>query len=132
MTNKRIFVAFAIEDEKTKILFTGQAKNERVPFDFVDMSVKEPWDTQWKTNCRSRIKGCDGVIVLVSKNLRNATGALWEIKCSKEEGIPAMGIYIGGAGVLDKPAEMQGIVCKTWTWENVKGFCELLERSKYV
>jgi hypothetical protein len=43
MTNKRVFVAFVIEDETTKNLFTGQAKNENVPYDFVDISVKEPW-----------------------------------------------------------------------------------------
>jgi len=132
MANKRVFVAFAIEDEKTKILFTGQAKNEKVPFDFTDMSVKSPWDSQWKTNCRSRIKGCDGVIVLVSKNLKSADGALWEVGCAKEEGIPIMGIYIGGATILDKPAELSGVICKSWTWDNVKSFCELLEPKKYV
>ena len=74
---KRIFVSFAIEDETTKNLFTGQAKNAKVPYEFVDMSVKQPWDEKWKTNCRTRIKGCDGMIVLVSKNLKNASGALW-------------------------------------------------------
>ena len=88
MANKRVFVAFAIEDQTTKILFTGQAKNKNVPYDFVDMSVKEPWDTQWKTNCRTKIKGCDGFITLISKNTKNATGQLWEINCAKEEKIP--------------------------------------------
>lgn len=70
MANKRVFVAFAIEDETTKILFTGQAKNAKVPYEFVDMSVKEPFDEKWKTNCRTRIKGCDGFIALVSKNTK--------------------------------------------------------------
>ena len=44
------------------------AKNRKSPFAFVDMSVKDPWDSQWKTNCRTKIKGCDGMIALVSKN----------------------------------------------------------------
>ena len=92
MANKRVFVAFAIEDQTTKILFTGQAKNKNVPYDFVDMSVKEPWDTQWKTNCRTKIKGCDGFIALISKNTKKATGQLWEINCAKEEKIPILGI----------------------------------------
>lgn len=126
MANKRVFVAFAIEDEITKILFTGQAKNKNVPYEFVDMSVKEPWDEKWKTNCRTRIKGCDGMIVLVSKNLKKADGALWEIKCGKEEGLKIMGIYIDGATFLDKPSEMNGITCKEWTWDNVKNFIESL------
>ncbi len=123
MANKRIFVAFAMEDVNIKILFTGQAKNERVPYDFTDMSVKNPWDSQWKTNCRSRIKGCDGMIVLVSKNLKNAAGAIWEINCAKEEKIPIIGIYIGGASIWDKPSDLNGIECYPWTWENVKKFC---------
>lgn len=59
---KRIFISFAIEDKKLRDILKGQAKNEKCPFGFVDMSVKQPWDSQWKTNCRSRIKGCDGVI----------------------------------------------------------------------
>lgn len=126
MANKRVFVAFAIEDEKTKILFTGQAKNKNVPYDFVDMSVKEPWDEKWKTNCRTRIKGCDGMIVLVSKNLKNADGARWEIKCGKDEKLKIMGIYIDGGTSSDKPTEMDGITCKEWTWDNVKNFIESL------
>lgn len=126
MANKRVFVSFAIEDEKTKNLFTGQAKNEKVPYDFVDMSVKEPWDEKWKTNCRTRIKGCDGVIVLVSKNLKKADGAIWEIKCAKEEKLKIMGIYIDGGTASDKPSEMDGIACKEWTWDNVKTFLDTL------
>lgn len=126
MANKRVFVAFAIEDEDVKILFTGQAKNKNVPYDFVDMSVKKPWDYQWKTNCRTKIKGCDGAFVLVSKNLRNASGALWEIDCIKEEGVPLRGVYIKGGTSSDKPASLYGVLGKEWTWENVKEFIEAL------
>jgi len=67
MNKKRVFVAFAIKDKTSKIFFTGMAKNARVPYEFVDMSVKEPWSSQWKTKCRTKIKGCHGMIVLVSK-----------------------------------------------------------------
>lgn len=126
MGKKRVFVAFAIEDEKTKILFTGQAKNANVPYEFVDMSVKQPWDSQWKTNCRTRIKGCDGMIILVSPNTKKADGQLWEIKCGKEEGLKQLGIYINGATVSDKPSEMFAITCKSWTWDNVKDFIDSL------
>lgn len=126
MANKRIFVAFAIEDETTKVLITGQAKNKNVPYDFVDMSVKQPWDSQWKTNCRTKIKGCDGAFVLVSKNLKNASGALWEIDCIKEEKVPLRGIYIKEATSSDKPDNLYGVLCKEWTWDNVKEFIDSL------
>lgn len=119
---KRIFVSFAIEDEKIKNLFTGQAKHDVVPYEFVDMSVKQPWDLEWKIKCRSRIKGCDGVIVLVTPNLKSASGAIWEINCAKEEQIPIRGIYADGGFFIHKPSEMAGILCETWTWTNVANF----------
>jgi hypothetical protein len=126
MANKRVFIAFAIEDETTKYLFTGQAKNKNVPYDFVDMSVKEPWDSQWKTNCRTRIKGCDGVIVLVTKNLKKADGAIWEIKCAKEEEIPILVVYCDGANFYDTPDELNGEKKVEWTWDNIKEFVDNL------
>src|ERR1700761_1677313 len=124
---KRVFIAFAIEDQITKILFTGHAKNARVPYEFVDMSVKEPWDTQWKTNCRIRIKGCDGTIVLISRNLSNASGALWEIKCSIEEAKPVIGILVDQATSYDLPMEFWGkIKCYDWKYDHIKAFIESL------
>ena len=126
MTNKRVFVAFAIEDQTAKLLFTGQAKNEKVPYEFVDMAAKQPWDNSWKTNCRTRIKGCGGVVVLVSKNLKNAEGALWEIKCALEERKKIMGFYVSNGTFIDKPSEMLLINCTDWTWDNVRMFIESL------
>lgn len=52
------------------------------------MSVKDPWDYAWKTNCRRKIKGCDGMLIIVTKNTKNADGQLWEINCAGEEDVP--------------------------------------------
>lgn len=103
-------------------LFVGQARLEQVPYELVDMSVKEPWSSEWKTKCRTKIKGCDGVVVLISKNLKKAEGAIWEIKCAKEEKIPIIGVYMTGCNILDSPDEMDGIKKVTWTWANIAEF----------
>ncbi len=123
--NNRIFISFAIEDEQYRTYLRGQARNAKSPFEFVDMSVKEAWDSSWKTNCRTRIKGCDGVIVLLSKNIKKADGALWEIECAKEENIPIIGVYIH---TDDKyfPDEMYGIKKITWTWDGIADFINSL------
>ena len=71
---KRIFISFAKEDSNLRDLLVGQARNNNSPFEFVDMSVKQAWDSAWKTNCRRKIKGCDGVIALITKNTKNADG----------------------------------------------------------
>lgn len=82
MDLKRIFISFAIEDVKYRDLLKGQALNTKSPFTYTDISVKQAWDNNWKTNCRQRIKSCDGVIALISKNTRNADGAKWEMQCA--------------------------------------------------
>jgi len=124
--SKRIFISFAIEDERIRDLFVGQARNAVVPYELVDMSVKEPWSDSWKTRCRSRIKGCDGVVVLITKNLKNADGALWEIKCAKEEGKPILGVYMSNCGASDAPNELAGIRKIDWTWDGIAQFVNSL------
>lgn len=124
---KRIFISFAIEDEWARTYLVGQARNENSPFEFVDMSVKKPWDEAWRTQCRTRIRGCDGVIALVSKNTGNASGQLWEINCAKEEAILILGIY---TTTDDRPKtlpkELDGVRVVAWTWANIKNFLDKL------
>jgi len=122
MANPRIFVSFAIEDEVNKNLFTGQAKHDKVPYEFTDMSVKKPWDSEWKTNCRSRIKGCDGVIVLITKHLKTAEGALWEIQCAKDEKVPILGVYMKDTTIDHSPDILWGISKIPWTWLGIAEF----------
>ena len=125
--NNRIFISFAVEDVASRNLLVGQAKNERSPFEFVDMSVKEPWDEKWKTNCRTKIKGCDGVIALVSKNTAKATGALWEVACAKEEKVPVRGVYTDANNKpASLPSEFTGVRVVEWTWPNIKAFIDSL------
>lgn len=119
---KRIFTSFAVEDVRLRDLFIGQARYEKVPYELVDMSVKQPWDTEWKIKCRTRIKGCNGVVVLITKNLKNASGALWEIRCAKEENKPLLGVYIGEATILNSPDELNGVKKVSWSWSNIAEF----------
>ena len=75
MTNKKVlFIAFAIEDERQRDFLKGQSLHPRAPFEFIDMSVKEPYDNDWKDRVRTRIRRSDGVIVLVSKNSLTSSG----------------------------------------------------------
>jgi len=126
-TKNRIFISFAIEDETLRNLLVGQARNEKSPFEFVDMSVKQPWDSAWKTNCRTKIKGCDGMLIIVTKNTKKAEGQLWEVTCAKEEEIPRRGIW----GYSDDkpatlPSELDGVRIVDWTWDNIKNWLDIL------
>jgi hypothetical protein len=124
--NNRIFISFASEDIRFRDLLVGQARNEKSPFAFVDMSVKEPWDSQWKTNCRTKIKGCDGIIALVSPNTMKATGARWEMNCANEEKIPMIGLYIDKNNKGTVPPELSGKRVIEWTWAGIASFIDRL------
>ncbi len=118
---KRIFISFAIEDEQYRDYLVTQAKNERSPFSFVDMSVKQPWDEKvWKEKCCTKIKSCDGMIVLLSKNTWHSSGARWEIKCAKDEGVPVIGMHIKKNDKGAIPPELKGKKIITWSWDNLK------------
>jgi len=124
-TNNRIFISFAIEDAFYRNGLAKQAEDERSPFEFTDMSVKEPWEDSWKTRCRTKIKGCDGVIALISTNTESASGARWEIKCAAEEGVPMIGAHIH-KDVTRRytPPEFVGYQVIDWTWEGLAKFID--------
>jgi hypothetical protein len=123
--SKVVFIAFAKEDETTRNLFTGQRVHSKTPFSFTDMSVKEPYLSEWKERVRTRVRRSDGVIALISSSTPKATGQLWEIKCAAEEKKPLLGIWIED-GYRVKPAEMGSAPCKGWTWDNVAAFIDSL------
>ena len=123
MSDKKVvFIAFAKKDEKMRDLLKGQALNTDSPFEYVDMSVKEPYETEWKNKVRARIKRSDGVIALVSKNSLTAGGQKWEIKCAKEEKKKLLGIY----AYTDDRTDIEGVNTKIWTWDNIKNFINSL------
>lgn len=117
---KVIFIAFAIEDERQRDFLKGQSLNTNSPFEYVDMSVKEPYKTDWKEKVRTRIKRSDGVIVLVSKNSLTSSGQKWEIECAKEEKKKILGIY----AYTNDRTNLAGVNTKTWTWDNIKTFID--------
>lgn len=118
---KRVFIAFAKEDERIRDLIKGQSLNDATPFEYVDMSVKEPYSSEWKERVRVRIRGCDGVIALLSKASLSASGELWEIQCAVEEKKRLLGLYIYKDD-HSKPAAMSSANCIVWTWDGIGSF----------
>lgn len=119
---KIIFIAFAIEDERQRDFLKGQSLSPRAPYEFVDMSVKEPYDTGWKDKVRTRIRRSDGVIVLVSKNSLTSTGQKWEIQCAKDEGKRIRGIW----AYSDDRTNLAGVNTFAWTDKNISDFIDSL------
>lgn len=119
---KVVFVAFAIEDERQRDFLKGQSLSPRAPYDFTDMSVKEPYDSGWKDKVRTRIRRSHGVIVLVSKSSLTSEGQKWEIQCAKEEGKPLLGIW----AYAGDHTTLAGVRTVAWSDANISGFIDSL------
>ena len=117
-TNKTIFIAFAIEDEKLRDLLKGQSLLRNSPFEYIDMSVKEAYDNDWKDKVITRIRRSDGVIALISKNSLKSSGQKWEIACAKEEGKKVLGIW----AYENDRTNVEGVRTVGWTWDAIKNF----------
>ena len=117
-----IFIAFAMEDKSIRDMIKGQSLNTESPFEFIDMSVKEPYDTEWKKRVRTRILRSQGVLAIVSKNSLTSTGQKWEIQCAKEEKIPLRGVW---ASQNDR-TNLQGVNTMVWTWQNIANWIDSL------
>lgn len=120
--NKVIFVAFAIEDAHQRDLLKGQSLHPRKPFEFIDMSVKKAYDSEWKSHVRTRIRRSDGVIILVSRNSASSTGQKWEIQCAKEEGKPIRGIRAYSTDT----SSLAGVTTHAWSDANISSFIDSL------
>ena len=121
MAKKRAFISFDYDnDVRYRDFLIGQAKNPHSPIEIADWSLKYAFDSKWKTQCRDRIKRTGIVIQLVGSNTYKAEGAIWEVKCAREEGIPVFGVYIdkNNKGII--PLSLKGCLVIEWTWDGIK------------
>ena len=119
---KVVFVAFAIEDARIRDMIKGQSLHTNSPFEYVDMSVKEAYEEEWKKKVRTRILRSDGVLVIVSKNSLASSGQKWEIQCAKEEKKKIRGIW----AYKEDRTDLAGVNTMVWTWDNIGNWIDSL------
>ena len=89
MAKKRTFISFDYDhDLDLKNLLVGQSKNPDSPFEIADFSIKEPLSGDWKQKARTRIKGCDVVVVICGEHTDRAAGVSAELAIAQEERVP--------------------------------------------
>ncbi|MBU4502333.1 MAG: TIR domain-containing protein [Nanoarchaeota archaeon] len=119
---KIIFVAFAIEDERQRDLLKGQSLNTSSPFEYVDMSVKEPYDSEWKARVSTRIRRSDGIIAFVSKNSLTSSGQKWEIECARREKKKVLGVW----AYTNDRTNLPRVNTVVWRWAAIEKFIDML------
>lgn len=119
---KVVFIAFAIEDERQRDFLKGQSLHPRAPYEFIDMSVKQAYDSDWQNKVRTRIRRSNGVIALISKNSLTSSGQKWEIQCAKDEGKPVRGVW----AYSDDRTNVVGVATSVWSDSNISDFIDSL------
>jgi hypothetical protein len=113
------FTSFAAEDARIRDLFVGQGRHPDTPWEIVDYSLHEPFSEKWKTQTRPRIARCKVVILLIGPTTFQAEGALWEVKCGFEEGVPCFGVWISqtNRGPLPQCLRPENVI--SWGWSDI-------------
>jgi len=131
-TNPRTFISFDFDNNKNhKVLFSGQPKNNKVPFTFADWSSKEelPQST-WEVLISAKIAKCDIMIVLVGKSAATATGIKKEIDMANNHNVPFFGVYIDGAdSSTTLPAGLARSRVFNWEWDKIDQAIEMASKE---
>ena len=122
MAKKRTFISFDYDNDlDLKNLLVGQAKNTDSPFEIADFSIKEAISDDWKKKARTRIKGCDVVVVICGEHTNSATGVAAELKIAQEEAVPYFLLKGRAKKKCKKPSTAKSTdKMYDWTWDNLK------------
>lgn len=81
---RKVFISFDSEDRDKKVLLVGQAKNENSDLDFIDLSLKVPFNSEnaeyIKRGIRERISQSSVTVVLVTDVTHRSDWVNWEIR----------------------------------------------------
>jgi hypothetical protein len=94
MAEPRAFISFEMEDHWARVFLVQQARDKNNDIAFYDYSIKDPFDSKWKTECTKRIAMTKGTIVLVGKTTWKSEAVLWEIAETIQQDHYIFGIQI--------------------------------------
>lgn len=122
MANPRVFISFDFDNNSTeKMLFVGQSKNSKTPFNIEDWSSKTHLpQKEWERIIHEKINKCNVLIVLVGRSMFFASGVAKEIAFAKENNVPVFGIYVDGANENSNlPSGLQRNRTIRWSWDSI-------------
>lgn len=119
MVRPRAFISFQMEDQWARGFLAQHAKQKNNQIEFYDYSVKEPWDTAWKTNCKDRISKTKGTIVLIGETTYQSDAVDWEIKESERQEHHIFGVKIYRDRNCPTPRAMSGYPTINWDFDTI-------------
>ncbi|GJL72790.1 MAG: hypothetical protein NMNS01_19890 [Nitrosomonas sp.] len=89
-STNQVFISFALKDADLKDKLVEQINKARPEVKCVDMPMKKSWESAWKAEVQDTVRGCVGVIGLISESITRADGQQWELRCAFDSGLPVM------------------------------------------
>jgi hypothetical protein len=114
----RAFVSFEMEDRWARD-FLKQHAASKTTFEFIDYSIKEPFESQWKTNAKARIALTRGTIVLIGATTSLSQAVLWEIAETKRQDHPIFGIQINRDKTYPIPSGLSSSRVVRWNFDSI-------------
>ena len=99
-----VFLSFVMKDKDIVNLFRDQAENRQSSLVFCDYSIKEAFESAWKTNAECLIRACSVTICLIGKTTYRSKAVDWEVRKSVELGKSIMAVYIEPTVPIVPPA----------------------------
>jgi hypothetical protein len=119
MAKPRAFISFQMEDKWARDFIAQHAKDEDNDVEFYDYSVKDPFDSQWKTECTKRIGLTKGTIVLVGPTTWQSDAVLWEIAETARQGHFLFGIQINKDKTHEIPSGLPNKSVIRWNFDQI-------------
>jgi hypothetical protein len=119
MAAPRAFISFEMEDRWARDFLVQHAKDKNNAIEFSDYSVKDPFDSKWKTECARRIAMTKGTIVLVGATTSKSEAVLWEIAETNRQGHYIFGVQINRDKVHPVPAGLPSQNVIRWDFEQL-------------
>lgn len=122
---RRVFLSFRGENKNLVDLFRGQAKNKDSDLDFIDVSLRVPFNSEnakyIKRGIRERIKRSSVTIVLIGETSHESEWIDWEIRESLRLGKGVIAVKLKSDSGLKIPRALidNGITPLPWDHEKI-------------
>lgn len=107
-TRRNTFLSFDSDDINEVNLLRGHAINDRSEIEFIDRSVKQPFnskdDEYTKKKISERIRQCSLTVVYVSEKTRASDWVDWEVKKSLQLGKKVIAVHKGDQAPTNLPS----------------------------
>jgi len=123
---RRVFLSFRGEDKTLVDLFRGQAKNKNTDLDFIDFSLRAPFNSKnaeyIKRGIRERIRQSSVTIVLITESTYKSEWVDWEIRESVRLGKGVVGVKLKDDSSIKIPnaIEEHGFRVVGWNHEEIR------------